>query len=426
MPMSDQDREQVRTEVTEVVKSLITPLQASVTEVRTQLDAKREEGAKPDDTEVLDLEEKLNEREAKLKESFRRDLLEVTKGTLPTEDRKDRVWDGAFVRDANKIREGVHEHGSIEDAVKARAFDTTDLATAGQLTPRQANMFIDAVIAEQDTLNAIRTVRMGGPQRYIEELTLGTRKIRAGSEGSAPTNLAGVGSRRRQLTAVEVVLPEDITLHALEDNIEGGGLESHISRMLATQFGNDMNDLGWNGDASFTSTDSDLQGFLSINNGWLQIMGADASVHDFDASSLSSPDHTHVMNAALATMPNKFKRANLGMTFFAPVEFVEGYLETLAGRATALGDQVTVNGLPAVTYFGQRIIPDSAIDPTGQQIVLTPADNLVFGIHRDIRVESEYKPRKRAVEYTLSARTDYELAQPNAVVLAGSVPTTLF
>lgn len=412
-------------EIVTAVREALNPLTARMDAMQRELDAFREAGERPDAPKVLDVEEQLAEVRAELSEEVRK--LRVAVDGTPHPDRNERgardVFSGVFVRDANRVREGIREHGGIENAVNKRAFDTTDLATAGQLNAQQANAFIDSIIAEQDTLSRIRTMRMSSPTRLIEELTLGKRKIRKATEGAAPTNLANVGSRKRTLTTVETILPEDLTLSALEDNIERGGLEQHIARILSTQFGNDLNDLGWNGEASFTSTDSDLQGFLSINNGWFQIMGADANVSDYDATGDST--HTEVLNSTLKTMPNKYKRGGLTHYFFVPVEFAEGYLDELSSRATALGDTVLRSGLPAVPYFGIMLIADNAIDPSDAKLVLTPGDNLVFGIQRDLRVESEYQPRKRLVEYTLTARTDFEVVDPNAIVLTSNIPSGL-
>lgn len=414
-------------EAATVVREALSPLRDQMAELQRQLDEYRESGEKPDADKVVDVEEKLADARREFSNEMRdlRLALGDAVGLGGSEPKRDRTFDGVFVRNVQNVREGFRQHGSFESAIKARAFDTTDLATAGVLTPRQANVFIDQVIAEQDTLSRIRTVRMGGPTRLIEELTLGNRKIRAATENTAPSGLAGVGSRKRTLTAVEVILAEDITLNALEDNIEGGNLEGHIARMLATQFGNDLNDLAWNGDASFTdSSDAATEAFLSINNGFWQIMGADANVNDVSlASGIST--HTDALNAVLRGLPAKFKRSGMPLYYFVPVEFAEGYLDQMSTRATALGDTVLRSGLPAVPYFGRMLIADSAISAATAKIVLTPGDNLVFGVHRDIRIESEWAPRKRAVEYTLSSRFDFEVAIPEAISKGDSVPSGL-
>ena len=39
---------------------------------------------------------------------------------------------------------------------------------------------------------------------------------------------------------------------------------------------------------------------------------------------------------------------------------------------------------------------------------MTPASNLVFGIHRDVTQELDWNPRSRQVEMTVSIRFDYQ------------------
>lgn len=245
-----------------------------------------------------------------------------------------------------------------------------------------------------------------------------------------------MSTKKRELTTVEVIWAEDITLSFLEDNIERRGAENHIARLLATQFGNDLADLGWKGDTALaaTITDANSDGFddttgltqadhdfLRTNDGWLKIAGADADAHAYDASGASKA--SDVFKAMLSLMPDKY--LGLELVFFVPPELAIAYASELANRATGLGDTVMVQGVPAARYFGYRVVPDPYLRKEGnlaRRAVLTPADNLVFGIQRNITLDAQWQPRKRAVEYTITARNDYEFANADAVVLATNIP----
>jgi hypothetical protein len=41
-------------------------------------------------------------------------------------------------------------------------------------------------------------------------------------------------------------------------------------------------------------------------------------------------------------------------------------------------------------------------------VYMTPASNLVFGVHRDVTQEMEWRPRPRHIELTVSLRFDFE------------------
>jgi hypothetical protein len=215
------------------------------------------------------------------------------------------------------------------------------------------------------------------------------------------------------MKGIAIVWAEDVTLAFLEDNIERGNAEAHLARLLATQVGNDLNDLALNGDSEALGADAD---FLGIDDGWLKIAATDPAAHPVDASGLTSA--SAVLKRAFAALPRKYK-GRKDPAFIAPVPLVEAYLGELAGRGTGLGDRALVAGLPEARYFGMLLVPETSLEAS---LLLTPLANLVLGVQRDIRIESMYQPRKRAVEYTVSARVDFEYANPDAVVLAATLP----
>jgi hypothetical protein len=236
----------------------------------------------------------------------------------------------------------------------------------------------------------------------------------AATEATAPSVADAVTAARRTMTTVEVIWAEDLTLTFLEDNIERRGAEGHIARMLATGFGNDSNDLAWNGNASSSDT------FVGINNGWIVLALADSDVNDVTSYGSAIDTTTEVMHELWKSVPTKF----LGRTdyvFFVPVTFAQNYAEEVSARLTGLGDQVLVNGFPALRYFGKRVIPEPHLAAASGYVVVTPTANLHFGIQRAITVDSEWQPRKRIVEYTITARTDYEYATGEAIVLGQNI-----
>lgn len=380
----------------------------------------------PDDpkaAKVVELEKKLDEYEAKqlaLEEKLR--LAKVggqPAGGQRSEAEKDAEWGHVFLCEhKNEVRQFILTRDTMPHGTEKRSLDTSAFSTGGLLPASVADRFIDFIVDQRATLSRINTIRMLNPQGHVDELRVGTRSLRAGVEGTAPTAADSVSPKRRTLTTVEVIYPENITLTLLEDAIERAGTEGHIARLIATQFGNDSNDLAWNGDDSLSDA------FLSINDGFFALFDADSGsdINDVDLSGLLTA--RAVFRALLQAMPHKF----LGRTdhaYFAPVILAQNYADEVSARETQLGDQVLINGLPVLRYFGIPVIPETHIAAAAARAVLTPTSNLNFGIQRQFRVDSEWKPRERHVEYTMSARTDYQYSTGEAVCNGESIDSTL-
>lgn len=398
----------------------VTALQKSIEKIQEQLTGLEARGdVKPNDEEVKDLQKRLDEAETKLTEQAESIRLSkagqsMGRGQLKSDNPLDGIdFGGRFIKDPKIIRSVIQ--GLNSETGETRALDSSLFSVGGKLPPQAANAFIDFVISQQATLSLITTLRMLSPQGYTDELRVSSRKMRAATEGTTQAVANAVTTKRRTLTTVETIWPEDITLTLLEDAIERMGTEGHIARLIATGFGNDLNDLAWNGD------DGSSNSFLSINDGFIVLAQADSDVNDIAAYD-SGATAKDVLHAISKELPTKFM-GRIDLAFFVPVVFAMNYADEISDRATGLGDAVLINGLPALRYFGRRVIAETHL--TGDEIMLTPAANLHFGVQRSITVDSMWQPRKRLIEYTITARTDFEYATGEAIVLADSVPSDL-
>ena len=385
----------------------------SIKDIQAELNQKQAAGEAPDAEEVQDLQERMDVSEVELAEIKEAARLAIAQPTIP-QNKEDVSFKGKFLKDWDAIRNIMRQGGYAQ----SRAIDAAVIASAGLLTPQQADAFIDFVIAQQVGIGLATTVRLMSPQGYTEELRLASRKMIAAAEATAPDVANAITAARRTMTTVEVIWAEDLTLTFLEDNIERRGAEGHIARLIGTGFGNDSNDLAWNGDAS--SSDA----FVGINNGWITLALADSDVNDVTSYGSAIDTATEVLGLLWKSVPTKF----LGRTdyvYFTPVVFAQNYAEEVSTRLTGLGDEVLVNGFPALRYFGKRIVPDTHLAAGSGYIVVTPTVNLHFGIQRAITVDSEWNARKRVVEYTITARTDYEYATGEAIVLAANLTVAM-
>src|SRR5690606_31941526 len=154
-----------------------------VKELQRELLSKMERGSAPTDTAVVDLEAQKAEREAELaeiREEIRQVKLEARAEVEQPNKRGD--WTGVLFRNIRAIQEAVRQNGSFENAINSRAIDTTDIATAGKLTPDLEAQFIQWIIGKQAALSRVVNRRMTSPTARLDEMIVGTRKLRSGQE----------------------------------------------------------------------------------------------------------------------------------------------------------------------------------------------------------------------------------------------------
>ena len=247
-------------------------------------------------------------------------------------------------------------------------------------------------------------------------LVVSSQNLRLTVENAALAISGSVSIAQKVLTAVGTGWTEDISLEFLEENIERAGAEDTIARTIGTQYGNDLADLGWNGDGA-------TAGFLITNEGWMKKIQDDAAVHDVDMSAggINPTDWKEIFVEMMKVLPAKFVTFP-GMAFTVPTKGAWNYADELGDRATALGDSVLADGLPALRWFGIPVHAEPffnssvAAAKTDDTAILTANQNLVHGIMRDIETFLEFKPRTRVTELTIHGRNDYQIVNGDMIV----------
>ena len=321
------------------------------------------------------------------------------------------------------------------------ALEKAAIATAagGQLTTEQAKQFFDLVVSQNDLLKKIQTVRMPSATYQLNTIEIANRVMRAATEGADPGFTQGVTITPRTLTHKESILPFDITFSFLEENIEGADAESKINEMFGKAMGNDLLDLSVNGDEALVETITDTtpangaddttglsQGdhnFLRQNDGWLKLARNDAKVNDVTLPGTITT-YKEQLKRVLAAMPNKWKTNPSELVYLVSPDVETAYRDELAARATALGDEYAIKNKRA-EYQGIAVEPipffpgnGTSHYPAGPVILLTKYKNLAVGIGRDMRVGRQVQERKRVIEYTITAKTDFNYVTGEMMVLA--------
>lgn len=298
-------------------------------------------------------------------------------------------------------------------------------SNGGLLNPEQSNQFIDMIQEQPTILNQARIVRMGAPTRKINRLGFGTRIMKAAPQGTSPFSQDS-GANNRYLAAADRSSPDtaQIQLHTkelmaeihlpyelLEDNVEGQSFEQHVMRLIAERAAQDLEE--WALSADTASGDA----FLALNDGLLKTAVSNivdlSAQTDIDGNVLNSNVHPSTFANSMLAMPQKYLRNLGGLKHFMTVADTIKYRARVAQRATGYGDsaltdnnELMVMGVP---------VERAPLMPVGSGLFTFP-QNILFGIQRDIQVETDRDIRSRQIIIVLTTRVDTLWDDENAVV----------
>lgn len=301
-----------------------------------------------------------------------------------------------------------------------------DLDTnGGLLQPQQANAFIDMILDQPTILPQARVVRMAAPEVKINRIGFGQRILRAAVQvGGAEDNgsndryvrkadRAAPTTTQIKLNDSEVIAEVRIPYEVLEDNIEGQSLEAHIMRLIAERAALDLEEFALWADTSKSATDP----FLGLQDGWLK--RATSHVAD-NADAGVSPD---LFANAMLALPQKYLRNLAQMKAWVSVANTLKYRQKVAQRPTGYGDTTLQSGTLPLQAFGLTIegAPMLAAEDDGTSGLVTFPQNLLFGIRRDISVETDKDIRSREYIIVLTMRAALQIDDVDAVVKLANI-----
>ncbi len=311
---------------------------------------------------------------------------------------------------------------SPQELIQRADLAITDLATnGGILSPMQANQFIDFVVEEPTILSQVRQIRMTAPEMKINRLGFDGRILRAARQaGSAnddgsndryvrKADRAAPRTAQINLTTKEVIAEVRLPYEILEDNLEGQSLQTHIIRQIAQRAALDLEEKGLWGDTALAATDP----YLGQQDGWMKL--ANAHILDWDNAGIDASLFTN----ALLTLPQKYLRLLSQMkAFVSPADIIR-YGAWLQSRGTAMGD-AAINGNFPLTPSGLRLegAASMALGPvgTGGHALITPPQNLIWGITRDITIETDKDISSREHIIVVTARVGMQIDDKQAVI----------
>jgi len=342
--------------------------------------------------------------------------------------------------------------GQNAGASNAMSGDTAVYSGVGLLYPDQANRFLDYMWDATILAKTARTIRMRSNTTEIDRVAVNQRIMTVATEDLPTdyTNSAGTGFSSRGATFAKVSLTTrklrldwELSAESLEDNIEGPDLEDHIARLMATQAGNDVEDVLINGDGTSSGLMGAFKGFrqLALDNAHV----LDAAGYGLDKA---------VFNAAIKQLPRKYKQRRNQLRFFTGSNLVQDYLYNLTAMSQTgftpfdiastivRGDVAANDGGPGTVTpfaFGIPVINVPLIDETARtvgvaagsasannglnagDVHLTFPQNFIIGIKRDVVVYRLFQPKKDTIEYTLFIRVGCQLENYDAHVIVKNV-----
>ena len=307
----------------------------------------------------------------------------------------------------------------------------------GLLNPEQSARFLDYMFDATVIGKVARTVRMKSDTTEIDRVGVGEKLMKLATEGDNTGENSAVTFSKISLTTKKLRLDWELSTESLEDNIEGPDLEDHIARMMATQAGNDIEDVLLNGNTSLSS-DPLYKAFDGV------VKKAKANAHVVDAAGAAIS--RSVFNSALKALPRKYKQRRTDLRFLAGSNLIQDYLYSTSQNIQNVNPQDIASGIirgevapvsgpagyVAPYAFGIPIVevpllPETQTgtysSPSGSHgdVHLTFPNNVVVGVKRDVTVYRFFWPRKDSIEYTMYTRVGVQIEQADAWVVVKNI-----
>lgn len=296
----------------------------------------------------------------------------------------------------------------------------SDLTTdGGLLNPEQAQRFI-RVLIKQAVLMPMATVKpMKSPRMQIDKLRFGSRILHPSQPGVA---LSAADRAKPDLSQVELDVRDfkaEVRLNneVLEDSIEQGNLKNTVMQEMAKAVSRDMEEVAINGDTA----SADL--FLAQLDGIL----VQATSNIVAAGGVSLEKST--LRDMIKSMPSEFLVNKRQMAFLTSVDAEIDYRDSLSDRATETGDRALGAWAESGTvhYSGVPVVPvpifpeDLGGGDNETNVLFLDPKNIHYGIHRDIRMETDKDISAGEILIVVSLRFDVKYAEETAVVKATGV-----
>jgi len=294
------------------------------------------------------------------------------------------------------------------DLIQKADFLLAQLAPGGLLNPAQADRFVRLAIDASVLLSEMQRVNMKAPKELREKIRYGSRALRKGTEATAlPEALRSrPDTEKVELDAQLVKAETRVSFEALE---EQGTFETTVQQTMAERISLDLEDLAVNGDTNSADT------LLKTLDGFRK-----QAVTNLVVAGGATLDRT-ILKDTFKTMPSEFRRDKRALRFITADEAAIDYQETLGDRQTTMGDS-HVSGMSIAPWQGIPVV-EVPVFPTNlgggvdeTEMLLTDPRNMLFGVWRNIRIDTDRDVISGVYIIVVSARVEFLFAHEPAVV----------
>ncbi|AWP25392.1 phage major capsid protein [Paenibacillus sp. Cedars] len=288
------------------------------------------------------------------------------------------------------------------------------------LNYEQVDKFTEMAYESTSFLKGIRTVTRTSAKGTIDKIGVTGRNLRSKVENVMASNTAAPTFPQVPYAVAPVVLPFEITEEFIRQTqrVRGQNAEEIIMAAMTKNFGENMQDLGFNGDTATANTDPDYD-FLKINDGWLK--KAKTKGNFIDWATLPAEKKVGIFFELERSIPTRLRAGGVFKYFMHPNTFSER-LQKLAEKDTSASIQLQITGgVKKINSYDVEEVPHM---PEGA-VVFTYHQNFVLVNTYDmqIRKTTEGKEAIYADKRFYAIHSDYDsiFEEPGAVGFAEGV-----
>ncbi|MCP1358755.1 major capsid protein [Aneurinibacillus migulanus] len=290
----------------------------------------------------------------------------------------------------------------------------------GALNYKQVDKFVEMAYESTTFMKGIRHETRISAQGTIDKITVRGRNLRGKTENVEATNTAVPNFPQVPYSVTPVVLPFEITEEFIRQTqrIRKQNAEEIILRAMTANYGENMQDIGFNGNSATPDTDPDYE-FLKINDGWLKVARTKGNYIDF--STLTAAQKAGILFELPRAIPTRFRSGGTFKYFMHPDTFSKR-LQKLAEKDTSASIQLQIMGgvMKINSYDVEPVdhMPEGAILFTYQ-----PNFVMVHTYDMQIRKTTEGKEAIYADKRFYAIHSDFDpiFEEPGAVAFVEGV-----
>lgn len=301
--------------------------------------------------------------------------------------------------------------------IKSATVTTND---SSALNFKQVEKFMDMAYDSSSFLKGIRHENRTSAQGTIDKIGVTGRNLRSKIEDTEATNTKKPTFPQVPYSVTPVVLPFEITEEFIRQTqrVRGQNAEEVILRHMTLNYGDNMQDLGFNGDTATLNTDPDYN-FLKINDGWLKL--AKTTGNYIDWATITAAEKTGILFELERAIPTRQRTGGTFKYFMHPNTYSKR-LQKLAEMDNSASVQLQITG--GVKKINAYDVEEVAHMPEGA-ILFTYQPNFVM-VHTygmQIRKTTEGKEAIYADKRFYAIHSDFDpiFEEPAAVAYVEGV-----